>query len=104
MRIPFFEELAPAKNVLIAGMGGGFDVFAGLPLYVSLKAMGKTVHLANLSFTELGFCDGERPVPPLMRVTPTRPDRPTIFPNSTSHNGYQTNTEKRPCLQSIGLA
>jgi hypothetical protein len=33
-RVPFFERLAPARNVLIAGAGGGFDVFAGLPIYV----------------------------------------------------------------------
>lgn len=80
MKIPFFDELVQAENVLIAGMGGGFDVFAGLPLYVSLKAKGKSVHLANLSFTELGFCDGERPVPSLMRVTPETNGPSNYFP------------------------
>ena len=68
MKLPFFEELDKAQNILIAGAGGGFDVFCGLPLYFWLRNAGKTVHLANLSFTELGFCDGERPVPSMLRV------------------------------------
>ncbi|AYF28021.1 hypothetical protein CSH63_11305 [Micromonospora tulbaghiae] len=29
---PLFAALAPARDVLIAGAGGGFDVYAGLPL------------------------------------------------------------------------
>jgi hypothetical protein len=85
MKLPIFQQLPDARNVLIAGMGGDFDVFAGLPLYVSLKEMGKTVHLANLSFTELGFCDGERPVPSLMRVTPQTSGPSNYFPE-----GYLT--------------
>jgi len=63
VKIAFFDELNAAQNILIAGAGGGFDVFCGLPLYFWLKKLGKTVHLPNLSFTELGFCNGERPVP-----------------------------------------
>jgi len=68
MRIPFLTELEQARTILLAGAGGGFDILAGLPLYFWLRKLGKTVHLANLSFTELGFCEGERPVPSLMRV------------------------------------
>jgi hypothetical protein len=50
---PFFTRLKPARRVLIAGAGGGFDVYAGLPLAVALSAQGKRVHLANLSFAYL---------------------------------------------------
>ncbi|MET8575283.1 DUF1152 domain-containing protein [Streptomyces sp. NPDC005012] len=50
---PLFTRLADAKRILIAGAGGGFDVYAGLPLALSLRHQGKEVHLANLSFTEL---------------------------------------------------
>ena len=60
MKIPLFTELEGAQNILIVGAGGGFDVFCGLPLYFWLRNAGKTVHLANLSFSELGFCEGER--------------------------------------------
>lgn len=80
MNIPFFKEIDAARKVLIAGMGGGFDVFCGLPLYFSLKKAGKAVHLANLSFTELGFCDGERPVPSLVRVLPGTSGSSNYFP------------------------
>jgi hypothetical protein len=80
VRIPFFNELDEAKNILIAGAGGGFDVFCGLPLYFWLKKAGKTVHLANLSFTELGFCDGERPVPSLVRVLANTGGSQNYFP------------------------
>ena len=80
MKLPFFEELDKAHDILIAGAGGGFDVFCGLPLYFWLKNAGKTVHLANLSFTELGFCDGERPVPSMIRVLPNTGGSRNYFP------------------------
>lgn len=48
-----FQLLSPAKTVLIAGCGGGYDVTSGLPLYFALKAKGKQVLLANLTFTNL---------------------------------------------------
>lgn len=80
MKIPFFEEVDKSNNVLIAGAGGGFDIFCGLPLYFYLKKSGKKVHLANLSFTELGFCDGERPVPSLVRVLPGTGGSRDYFP------------------------
>jgi len=70
MNIPFFRELNDANSILIAGAGGGFDVFCGLPLYFWLKKAGKTVHLANLSSGALGFCDAENPAPALWRITP----------------------------------
>ena len=70
MRIPFLNELEKAQNILIAGAGGGYDVFCGLPLYAWLKREGKTVHLANLSSGALGFSDAENPAPALWRITP----------------------------------
>ncbi len=82
MNIPLFTELEKSKNILIAGVGGGFDVFCGLPLYFYLKDSGKKVHLANLSFSELGFCDGERPVPSLMAVTQNTSGSANYFPEA----------------------
>lgn len=41
---------------------------------------GKTVHLANLSFTDLGSCDGGRPVPSLVRVLPDTRGSRVYFP------------------------
>jgi hypothetical protein len=54
LNLPILEQLTGQQHILIAGTGGGFDVFIGLPLYFSLRALGKTVHLANYS-----FCDAD---------------------------------------------
>src|SRR5574341_1507437 len=53
LNLPIRPLLAGCKNLLIAGMGGGFDVFCGLPVYFELLGQGRSVHLANLSFSEL---------------------------------------------------
>src|SRR5688572_24165931 len=58
LNLPILERLAPCENILIAGMGGGYDVFCGLPLYFELEKMDKNVHLANLSFTDIGLVEG----------------------------------------------
>jgi hypothetical protein len=80
LKVAFIDELDKANTVLIAGAGGGFDVFCGLPLYFWLKRSGKNVHLANLSFTELGLCDGERPLPSLVQVTRSTGGSQRYFP------------------------
>ncbi|MEU6202552.1 DUF1152 domain-containing protein [Micromonospora musae] len=56
---PLFAALAPARNILIAGAGGGFDVYAGLPLAFALRNRGAEVHLASLSFSQLELIDRE---------------------------------------------
>ncbi len=48
---PFETKITSSRRVLIVGCGGGYDVFAGLPLYHELNKS-KTVFLANLSFTD----------------------------------------------------
>ena len=61
LNLPILHLLEDSQNILIAGAGGGFDIFAGLPIYFTLKAMGKNVHLANFSFTPIEivnrFCE-----------------------------------------------
>ena len=80
MKLPFFKELESAKTVLIAGAGGGFDVFCGLPLYFWLKQAGKTVYLANLSFTNFDFSNAERLAPNLVQVAPDTGGSAMYFP------------------------
>ncbi len=53
LNLPILDQLANSQNILIAGAGGGFDVFCGLPLYFTLRELGKTVHLANYTFCDL---------------------------------------------------
>jgi hypothetical protein len=57
LTLPLFQNLRSARNVLVAGAGGGFDLFSGLPLVAALSARGATVHLCSLSFTYLGATD-----------------------------------------------
>jgi hypothetical protein len=47
------SALENSQHVLVAGAGGGFDVYAGLPIYERLRSLGKKVFLANLSFVSL---------------------------------------------------
>lgn len=59
MQIPFFDALTESRRVLVAGVGGGFDMASGIPIYLHLKEQGKDVVLANLSFTQLPFTDSK---------------------------------------------
>ena len=80
-RLPFFAELEPARRVLIAGAGGGFDVFSGLPLYFALRAAGKAVFLANLSFSNLPpDTAGRHLTPELVQVTADSEGSKYYFP------------------------
>src|SRR5262245_28703679 len=80
LRLPFFDELDRAGRVLIAGCGGGYDVFCGLPLYFGLRDAGKQVHLANLSFSLLPSAKEDRLTPALARVTALTPLTTNYFP------------------------
>jgi hypothetical protein len=77
---PFFSELEAAKCILIAGAGGGYDVFGGLPLYFALTASGKEVHLANLSFTFLSPVRGQRLTPAMVTVNADTERHAWYFP------------------------
>lgn len=69
--LPFDELLPAGATVLVAGMGGGFDVFCGLPIYFELTQKGYAVHLASLSFAALReYDDGERLSQTLVGVGP----------------------------------
>jgi hypothetical protein len=59
LNLPILEQISDCKNLLIAGMGGGFDIFCGLPIYFELQCRGQQVHLANFSFSDIaGLKDG----------------------------------------------
>lgn len=70
LNLPVFEPLSHCRNLLIAGMGGGFDIFCGLPIYFALKQRGQQVHLANFSFSDIeDIQHGIRLSPTLLGVT-----------------------------------
>jgi len=81
---PLFAALAPARSVLIAGAGGGFDVYAGLPLALAPWHSGVQVHLANLSFSQLELIDVDSwAAPHVAAVTPDSTSPDWYFPEGT---------------------
>ncbi|MGQ5633446.1 MULTISPECIES: DUF1152 domain-containing protein [unclassified Streptomyces] len=77
----FFTRLRGARRVLVAGAGGGFDVYAGLPLALALRSAGSEVHLANLSFSDLyGLGTDHWVAPDVAAVRPDTPLRGDYFP------------------------
>lgn len=81
---PLFNALAPASSILIAGAGGGFDVYAGLPLALALWRNGVRVHLANLSFSQLELADLDVwEVENVAAVTPDSASPDWYFPERT---------------------
>lgn len=73
-RIQFFEEIQDSNNILVAGAGGGFDVFCGIPLYFALKKAGKNITIANFSFTLLNETTCKQVAPHCYKVTPRDSD------------------------------
>ncbi len=70
LNLPILEQLSGSQNILIAGMGGGFDVFCGLPLYFELQALDYDVHLASFSFSDIiGLYEGEQLTDTLVGVS-----------------------------------
>lgn len=51
LEAPFWAAIADCQRILLAGCGGGYDIFSGIPLFFALKKMGKDVSLASLAFT-----------------------------------------------------
>ncbi len=90
---PLFERLAHAEHVLIAGAGGGFDVFSGLPLYFHLRKLGKRVSLANLSFTRLENVEGRVLAPGLVEVDGFTMGPPHYFPEGLLARWFQLKSE-----------
>jgi hypothetical protein len=77
---PLFDRIGGAQRVLVAGAGGGFDVFAGVPLFAALQVNGKSVFLANLTFTYLGGTDATALSRGLFRVGPATTGEAAYFP------------------------
>ncbi|MFD8599818.1 DUF1152 domain-containing protein [Kitasatospora sp. NPDC059646] len=78
---PLLTRLLAAERILIAGAGGGFDVYAGLPIALALRAAGREVHLANSSFSNLYGLDPDVwRAPDLARVTPDVRSADAYFP------------------------
>ncbi|WP_030269130.1 DUF1152 domain-containing protein [Streptomyces sp. NRRL B-24484] len=81
---PLLTRLMAADRILVAGAGGGFDVYAGLPIALALRAAGKEVHLANLSFSHLYGLDTEVWLAPdVAEIRPDTRSAEQYFPERT---------------------
>ncbi len=81
LNLPILEQVSNCKSLLIAGMGGGYDVFCGLPIYFELKNRGMNVHLGNFSFSDIARAqNGIRLSPTLVGVTADHDDIYPYFP------------------------
>jgi len=108
LELPFFKELDKANNVLIAGAGGGFDIFCGLPLYFALESAGKQVHLANLSFSFLPppqVMKEPRMSPSLLKVTADAPYLTDYFPEKFLSQWFREQGQEVPvyCFERTGF-
>ena len=77
---PLMDKLSQSQTVLLAGAGGGFDVFSALPLYFALENAGKRVHLANLSFSNLHPNAGRRLCGEVVEITRDSSGSTSYFP------------------------
>ena len=81
---PLFSRLDSARRVLVAGAGGGYDIYAGLPIALSLLHQGKEVRLANLAFSAIeGLPQDSWLAPDVAVVTPESAPHQTYFPERT---------------------
>jgi hypothetical protein len=81
LRLP--GALERSQRILVAGAGGGFDVYAGLPVYARLRALGKDVVLANLTFTHLDVTNARQLTRALHMVEPKTSGGDGYFPERT---------------------
>jgi hypothetical protein len=76
-------SLERSTRILIAGAGGGFDLYAGIPLYARLRALGRDVFFANLSFSYLAETNARRLTPALYEVEAATTGGDGYFPERT---------------------
>ncbi len=105
LTLPFFQHLEQAQSILIAGAGGGFDIFSGLPLYFGLREQGKRVHLANLSFSPLFSATGRRLSPALMEISADTRVGSDYFPELYLARWFARQGESVPiyCFERVGV-
>jgi hypothetical protein len=89
-------------------MGGGFDIFCGLPIYFELKKHGVHAHLANFSFSDIESVDfGIRLTKTLVGITPNAERVFPYFPELHLVNWFKEKRNEEAtiwCFHKTGAA
>jgi hypothetical protein len=108
LNLPIWERVESCKNLLIAGMGGGFDIFCGLPIYFELRERGMNVHLANYSFSHIAVLrEGVRLSKTLVGVNTDVNVRAPYFPEQHLAHWFQQSQGEQVtvwCFEKTGAA
>lgn len=92
--LPLFERLSGCRRILLAGAGGGFDIFAGIPLFEALRR-DRSVFLASLSFSDLKQAGG-RIIGDAVEVTASSKGDDSYFPERLLARWYADRGEDVP--------
>ena len=107
LNLPILDQIADCEQVLIAGMGGGFDVFCGLPIYFELQQCGYDVHLASLTDSSLKRMRGARRLTPsLIGVMATTDSNAPYFPELHLSQWFKAQRNEEVtiwCFEKLGV-
>jgi hypothetical protein len=104
--VPLFEKLKNAQNILLVGAGGGFDIYASIPLLVGLQNQNKNIILANYAFTFLKATDSTEVFPYCWEVNSClKEDNPSYFPEKFLKIGLEKNNINVPlyAFEKVGV-
>ncbi len=96
MESPFLREIQKYDRILLAGAGGGYDIYSGIPLFEYLRKQGKEVWLASLSFADLKGEDGLKLRCHYVKVTPDTEGDDDYFPERYLSEWYRDRGEDVP--------
>ncbi len=105
-KLPLFKKLEDSESVLVAGCGGGYDIFCGLPIYFALQSLGKTVHLSNLTFSGLDAATaGAHLTESLVKVTAETSQVDDYFPEKHLCRWFRAQGRDVPiyCFEKTGI-
>jgi hypothetical protein len=86
-------------------MGGGFDVFCGLPIYFDLQDRGHNVHLASLSFADIDDYN-DHLTDSMVAARPATPALTGYHPERNLARWLSENTDTEPivwCIKPTGV-
>jgi hypothetical protein len=77
--LPWISNVAAHRHVLVAGAGGGWDIYCGIPIALALRSLDVEVTLANLTFSNLADVD-TRPAEGIVAIDATTRGPTGYFP------------------------